>query len=95
MFQATQQPVGTNIGSSICGEEALDLTEVPHEVIDLSHSNPMDLSGVHPQPPRPGQVALWEPEPGFSFTDLLNVDVEDPRDLILATDFEAGLDLRL
>ena len=50
---------------------------------------------MHPQPPRPGQVALWEPEPGFSFTDLLNVDVEDPRDLILATDFEAGLDLRL
>ncbi|KAL5971140.1 hypothetical protein TSMEX_001146 [Taenia solium] len=85
-------PVETGMCPSIAGEGALDLTELPHEVIDLSHSNPVDLSGAHPNASRP---TLWEPEPGFSFTDLLNVDDEDPRGLLLGGEFEVGLDLRL
>ncbi|KAL5109273.1 hypothetical protein TcWFU_007980 [Taenia crassiceps] len=90
--QSTVIPVETGMCSSIAGEGALDLTELPHEVIDLSHSNPVDLSGAHPHASRP---TLWEPEPGFSFTDLLNVDDEDPRGLLLGGEFEVGLDLRL
>ncbi|KAH9284211.1 hypothetical protein ECG_02982 [Echinococcus granulosus] len=85
-------PVQTRVCSSIAGEGALDLTELPHEVIDLSHSNPVDLSSAHPHASR---STLWEPEPGFSFTDLLNVDDEDPRGLLLGSEFEVGLDLRL
>ncbi|VDD79241.1 unnamed protein product [Mesocestoides corti] len=89
--QHTVIPVDPAVCPSMT-EGALDLTDIPHEVIDLSHSHPVDLSGTHPQPPRP---SMWEPEPGFSFTDLLNVDDEDPRGLLLADGFESGLDLRL
>ncbi|KAM7536084.1 hypothetical protein Aperf_G00000091122 [Anoplocephala perfoliata] len=52
--------------------DALDLTEFLHEVIDLSsQGDPVDLSGVHPQPPRP---ELWDSEPQFSYTHFLNGD---------------------
>lgn len=92
-------------------EGALDLTELPHEVIDLSHSNPVDLSGSHhDQNHQPLQTPLrplpWEPEPGFSFTDWLNqeeeelaeVDVTEGGGVFLGCcdDLEqSGLDLRL
>lgn len=52
--------------------DALDLTEFLHEVIDLSsQGDPVDLSGTHPQPPRP---ELWDSEPQFSYTHFLNGD---------------------
>ncbi len=86
-----QQPEDPTISAAdIITEGALDLTDLPHEVIDLSHSNPVDLSGGHPHlvPAMNDQLRSlpWEPEPGFSFTELLNDD---------GVLFEAGLDLRL
>nr|CUU99754.1 hypothetical transcript [Hymenolepis microstoma] len=57
---------------SVGDEGALDLTELPHEVIDLSsQGNPVDLSGTHPHQPR---SELWESESLFSYTHFLNVD---------------------
>ncbi|VDN96026.1 unnamed protein product [Rodentolepis nana] len=60
------------IPSGVGDESALDLTELPHEVIDLSsQGNPVDLSGTHPHQPR---SELWESESLFSYTHFLNVD---------------------
>lgn len=57
---------------SVADEGALDLTELPHEVIDLSSQvNPVDLSGTHPQHPR---SELWESDSLFSYTHFLNGD---------------------
>lgn len=54
-------------------EGALDLTELPHEVIDLSsQGNPVDLSGTHvTQQARP---ELWAQELQFSYRNYLHGD---------------------